>query len=174
MADQHLRVLLKHAGDRDRRQSLHDRVHCVDHVGAHEAIELARRHQQPPIGVRASLNDGHVQAIFCVSAVRRRLIEPAMLRLGQPIGAVADFGRRLRRRRARQQPRACRENRPHARPFNGLCAAHDNLRLRPRMRQFQSKVRAVCKARERPDCRQGRRLARRATTGRDSARWSGD
>ena len=119
MADQNLRVLLEHAGDRDGRQSLRDGVHRVDHVGTHETIEPAGRHQQPAIDVRAALHDRHVETVFGVSAIGLGLIEPAMLRLGEPVRAVAELGgllRLSRRAHADEKREACCNSRSTAMP----------------------------------------------------------
>ena len=104
MREQHLRVLLEHGGDVDDRHILRDGVEALQRVGAHEEIELADGHQHAVIGVRATLYDGHVEAVFPVGAVGERLVEAAVLGLGHPVGAESDFVERFRTRR----PNPCR------------------------------------------------------------------
>ena len=96
MAHQHLRVLLEHARHDDGRDALGDGAHRLDHVGAHEEIDLPRRHQQAQIVVRPALHDGHVEPVFLIGAVGDRLVEAAVLGLGEPVRAIGHLGELLR------------------------------------------------------------------------------
>ena len=96
MRDEDLRVLLEHGGDVDGRHVLRDGVEALQRIGAQIEIDLADRQQHAVVGVRAALQDGHVEAVFAIGAVGERLIKAAVLGFGHPIGAERDFVERLR------------------------------------------------------------------------------
>ena len=97
-----LRILLEIRRDDDDRQVLLDRVEVDEHVAAHVEIDLAGGQQQAVVGLRAALQDRHVEAVFRVGAVDHRLIIAAVLGLGEPVGAERHLVERERRTRQRQ------------------------------------------------------------------------
>ena len=61
---------------------------------------LRGEQQHAVVHLRAARHDGDVEAVFLVRAVRDRLIEAAMLGLGDPVGAERDLVERLGLRRS--------------------------------------------------------------------------
>jgi len=102
-----------------------DRVERLQRVGAHEEVELADRQQDAVVDLRAARHDGHVEPVLAVSAVGERLVEPAVLGLGHPVGAERDLVERLRGGRA--APQGCHgshEGRQDA--CEDACGRHGN------------------------------------------------
>jgi hypothetical protein len=67
-------------------------------------IDLAGEQQLAVRRLRPALRDGHVEAVFLVSAVGEGLVEAAMLGLGEPVGAEGDLGEAAARRLRRLAP----------------------------------------------------------------------
>ena len=91
MREQHLRVLLEDRRDRDHWDVLRHRVEGLQAIRAHEEIDPAGEQQHAVVHLRAARHDRHVEAVFPVGAVGDRLIEAAMLGLGDPVGAERDL-----------------------------------------------------------------------------------
>ena len=122
-----LRVLLEVGGDDDERHVLFDRVEVEQQIAAHVEVELAGGEQQAIVGLRTALHDGHVEAVFLVSAVGDRLIIAAVFGLGEPVGAVGHLVERERARSARGQGEPGRED--YLAPIIGISPAVPRLRL---------------------------------------------
>ena len=98
MRHQHLRILLEHGGDRERRDVLLDRVEALQRVPAHEKVELADRQQDAVVHLRPARHDGDVEPVLAIGAVDQRLVEAAVLGLRHPVGAEGDLVEGLRLR----------------------------------------------------------------------------
>ena len=96
---QHLRLLLEHGGDRERRDVLLDRVEALQRVRRHKEVELADRQQDAVVHVRPARHDGDVEAVALVGAVDQRLVMAAVLALRHPVGAERHLVERLLRLR---------------------------------------------------------------------------
>ncbi len=104
MRHQHLRVLLEHRSDGQSRDVLLDGIEAEQRVGAHEEVELADRQQDAVVHVGTARNDRHIEAIFAIGAVDRRLVEAAVLAFRNPVGAEGNLVERLRLRTRRERP----------------------------------------------------------------------
>ena len=83
----HLRIFLEIRGDDDDRDVAGDRVEGQQQIAAHVEVQPSGRQQELVVGLRASLHDRDVEAVFGVSAVGDRLVISAVLGLGEPVGA---------------------------------------------------------------------------------------
>src|SRR5262245_47994829 len=101
MRDENLRIFLEAGGHRNGRNILRDRIERLQLSGAHEEVEPTDRQQDAVVYVRPSGHDRDVETVLPVRAVGDRLVETAMLGLGDPVGAEADLVERVRRRRGR-------------------------------------------------------------------------
>jgi hypothetical protein len=86
MREQHLRVLLEHRGDHERRDVLLDRIQRLQVVGAHVEVDAADRQQQPVVHIWPARQDRDVEAVLAEGAVDQRLVEAAVLALRHPVG----------------------------------------------------------------------------------------
>ncbi len=91
MRHEDLRVLLEHGRDDLGRDVLLHRRIGLEHVAAHVEVDLADRKQQPVVGLWAARQDRHIKPELGVGPVDDRLVEAAVLGLGQPIGAEGDM-----------------------------------------------------------------------------------
>ena len=144
MRHQHLRLLLEHGGDRERRDVLLDRVEALQRVGAHEEVELADRQQDAVVHVRPARHDGDVEPVLAVGAVDQRLVMAAVLGLRHPVGAERDLVEGLRMR-ARRQRTGDGKDESGATGFN-----LDHCFLRGRLRPDNKRRAAPCPAGGRP------------------------
>jgi hypothetical protein len=96
MGHQHLRLLLEGGGDDLDRDVLLDGGEGLKHVSAHVEVDLAGQQQRAVVHLRAALGDGDIEAAGGIGAVGDRLIEAAMLGLGEPVGAEGDLPRQQR------------------------------------------------------------------------------
>jgi hypothetical protein len=80
------RDLLEHSRDDIDRHVRSGRVEGLDNVGAHVELDPSGGKQQAVVGLRAALNDRHVEPIFRIGSVGERLIEAAVFGLRPPIG----------------------------------------------------------------------------------------
>ena len=85
-----------------------DGVERAQHA-AHVELDLVAEEQRLVGRLRAALHDGDLEAVFLVSAVGDRLIEAAVLGLGQPVGAVGNLVERQRRAGECRGHGACRQ-----------------------------------------------------------------
>ena len=86
MRHHNLRVFLEIRGDHDDRDVAGDRVEGQQKVAAHVEVQPSGRQQQLVVGLRPSLDDRDVEAVFRISAVGDRLIISAVLGLREPVG----------------------------------------------------------------------------------------
>ncbi len=120
MRHQHLRVLLEHGGDHQRRDVLRHRVERLQRVRAHVEVDAAGRQQQPVVHVRPARHDGDVEPVPAVGAVDQRLVEAAVLGLRHPVGGEADLVERLGlRSRAADHDRGKRGRAHQCQPTSG-------------------------------------------------------
>ena len=131
MREHHLRVLLENRRDRERRDVLLDRTEALQRVRAHEEIDLLGEQRQAVVHLRAARHDGHVEAVFRIGAVGDRLIEAAMLGLGDPIGAERNLVERLRLRGRQGRERQGGQHQGGQRPSRPRCESHACLHCAP-------------------------------------------
>ena len=98
MRHEHLRVFLKIGGDDDDRDVPGDRVEGEQEIAAHVEIQPSGRQQKLVVGLRPSLHDRDVKAVFRIGAVGDRLVVSAVLGLGEPVGPERDLVGRERGR----------------------------------------------------------------------------
>src|SRR5258708_16226296 len=95
MGDQHLRILLEHRRDRDRRNVLFDRIEGLECVRAQVKIDLSHWQEEAIVDLRTARDDGDVEPISAVRAVGQRLVKSAMLGLRDPVGSKGQLVERL-------------------------------------------------------------------------------
>ena len=91
MRHEHLRVLLEVGGDDDDRHVARDRVEGEQKIAAHVEVEPAGGQQEFVIGLRATLNDRDIEAVFGVGPVSDRLVISAVFGLREPVGPERNF-----------------------------------------------------------------------------------
>ena len=79
MGEQHLRLLLECRRHHDGRDILGDRAEALQHVAAHEEIDLPRQERQPVVHLRPARHDGHVEP---VEALQVRVVNEAQRAVG--------------------------------------------------------------------------------------------
>ncbi len=90
MGHQALQIVLEGRADRCHRQALLDRLEHLN-VVAHQDVGLTRDEQLHAVDLRAAHLDGDVEALLLIEACCLRLVEAAVLGLGQPAGQERDF-----------------------------------------------------------------------------------
>ena len=105
MSDEHLRIFLEARRNCDSRNILCNRIEGLQRIGAHKEIEFADGQQNAVVHVRPAGDDGHIEAVLLVRAVRERLVKTAVLSFRDPVGAKTDLVQLLGLRR----PQRCRK-----------------------------------------------------------------
>ena len=100
-----------------------ERRKFADQVVAHVEIDLAGGEQQAVVLLRAAGKNGHVEAVAGVGSVGERLIEAAMLGLGQPVRGEDQFVERPRRQAERHESENGAGQRGHADHGNLLASS---------------------------------------------------
>ena len=90
MGDDDDRVLLEEGADAHRLNALLPGLVVLD-VKAHEDVHLTRSEQLQAVDLRAAHLDGDIEAVLFVSTLGDRLIQPAVLGLGEPVALEGDF-----------------------------------------------------------------------------------
>src|SRR5215475_12241523 len=95
MRDEDLRVLLEHRRYDDCRNILLDRIEGLQRVRAQVKIDLSHRQQDAIVDLGTAWNDGDIEPVSAVGAVRQRLIESAVFGLRDPVGSKRHLVERL-------------------------------------------------------------------------------
>ena len=95
MGNQDLRIRLEHRCDRERRNILLDRIEGLQRVRAQVKVDLSYRQEDAIVDLRTARDDGDVEPVSAVCAVRQRLIESAVLGLRDPVGGKGQLVERL-------------------------------------------------------------------------------
>ena len=85
MRHENLRVFLKVCRHNQCGYALLQRGEGGNHIATHVELDLAGDQQQAIIGLRPAGQDGHIKAVFLISAICHSLIKATMLCFGEPI-----------------------------------------------------------------------------------------